>query len=216
MKYCLFLLGMCFMLPICTAAQSLWSVELLGGGAYSIETPLTIRQSGHDDIQVDARYATKSFESPFYYALRVARWKDSRAWEVELVHLKLILTNKPPDVQRFEITHGYNFMLVNRVWTPKDFMLRLGAGVVIAHPESTVRERALDEDQGILSAGYYFAGPAVQAAGGKRFSLTPHLFVALEGKVTGSYGSVPVADGDASVPNISIHGLLGFGYTLFN
>lgn len=200
------------MLPICATAQDFWCVEMLGGSAYSIATPLTIHQSGSDDIEVTAQYATHSFQSPLYYAIRLGRWKDTRAWEIELVHLKLDLTNKPSEVQHFEISHGYNLIMVNRVWMPKSSIFRLGAGVVIAHPENTVRKKSLDEHRGILNAGYYLAGPTVQAAVGKRFSVTPHLFVTIEGKVTGSYASIPVADGEASVPNASIHGLLGFGY----
>jgi hypothetical protein len=212
MKACLLFLGIYCMFPILTAAQDSWCVEMLGGGAYSIATPLTIHQSDFDDIEVTAQYATHSFQPPLYYSIRLARWKDTRAWEIELVHLKLELTNKPTDVQHFEISHGYNLIMVNRVWMPKSSIFRLGAGVVIAHPENTVRKKSLDEHQGILNAGYYLAGPTVQAAVGKRFSVTPHLFVTIEGKVTGSYASIPVADGDARVPNASIHGLLGLGY----
>ena len=64
-----------------------------------------------------------------------------------------------------------------------------------------------------MNAGYYLSGPSVQAAVGRTFYVHSQVFFAVEGKVTGSYARVPIADGHANVPNVAIHGLFGLGYT---
>ena len=205
--------GMILLLPISITAQHSWTVEISGGGAYSLNSPLRLQQSGYDDLEFDADYATHSFQPPLYYSLRLARWTGNRGWEVELVHLKLQLTNPPAEVQHFEISHGHNLLTVNRVWMIKNFILRAGAGVVIAHPENTVRGKTLNEHRGALGTGHYLAGPTVQAAVGKTFPVSQHVFFALEGKVTGSYSTIPIADGHATVPVVALHGVVGLGYT---
>jgi hypothetical protein len=204
--------GIWLLFPISTTAQHSWTVEISGGGAYSLKSPLTLRQKGYEDLEFDAEYATHSFQPPLYYSLRLARWKENRGWELELVHLKLQLTNLPAEVQHFEISHGYNLVTLNRVWLINNFILRAGAGIVVAHPENTVREKSLDEHRGILGTGHYLAGPTVQAAIGKTFSFSQRVFLSVEGKVTGSYATIPIVDGDAIVPAVALHGILGLGY----
>ena len=60
--------------------------------------------------------------------------------------------------------------------------------------------------------GFHISGVTAQAAVEKRFSVTEKIFVYLETKLTASYAKIPVADGDASVPNAAIHGIFGTGY----
>ena len=110
-----------------------WSVEGFLGSAWQAQTGLLIRQNGEPDIMVEeAKYKTMPFEEAPYYAGRVGRWKRDAAWEFEVVHHKLQLTNKPPEVQLFNVSHGYNFLFVNRAWALPGFMWRLGCGAVIA------------------------------------------------------------------------------------
>jgi len=207
-----FFLAIFCIAPVYIEAQDTWTVELSGGDAYCFKTPLTIRQSGSEDIEVTAKYATHSFTAPIYYSIRLAMWQNNRAWELELVHLKIELANKPAEVQRFEISHGYNLFTVNRVWASRKYIFRLGAGVIISHPESTVREQSFNEHQGIMNKGYYISGPTIQAAVGRKFYMNQHVFFAAEGKFTGAYARIPIEDGHATVPNVAIHGLLGLGY----
>ncbi|MCL5966442.1 MAG: hypothetical protein M1550_04405 [Deltaproteobacteria bacterium] len=200
------------MTPAASGAWDGWSFQLLGGVPFSFTTPLKITQSGQSDIKGNARYKSKPFESPFYYAVRVGTWQGDRAWEVELVHNKLYLDNPPPEVQGFSITHGFNMLTVNRAWDRGALIYRLGAGVVVTHPENTVRGRKHPEDGGILGGGYYISGPTAQAAVEKRFAVWRELTGALEGKVTASWARVPVEGGHADVPNVAVHGLFGLGY----
>ena len=48
-------------------AQRRLSLEALVGGVHNFGTTLIIRQTGEPDIDVDARYDTRAFESPIYY-----------------------------------------------------------------------------------------------------------------------------------------------------
>lgn len=203
-----------FQLLLCllAVAQSRWGVEVFLGDAYCFKSPLTIRQSGYENIRLNADYDNKSFKSPIYYAIRLYRGNTQHAWELELIHLKLILKNRPPEVAQFEVSHGYNMVAVNHAWVFKPATFRLGAGVVIAHPENVIRGKALPGNEGIFKGGYYLSGPLLHGGIGKKFRLFGELYVAVEGKLTVAYANVPVVDGDAGVPSIALHALLGAGY----
>lgn len=193
-------------------AESLWRVECFTAAVSNIRTPLTVRQSGYGDINITARYSTKPFERPLYYTLRLSRWNNHAGWAFELIHHKLFLTNKPDEIQEFSISHGYNILTVNRGWNRYGVTIHFGGGIVLAHPESTVRNKKLSETRGLMGMGYYVTGPVMQMAAGKIIHLSRNLYIMVEGKLIGAYASIPVADGDASVPNIGIHGIMGIGY----
>jgi len=193
------------------AAQARWSVDCSLGGAWSLRTPLTITQDGHETLRFSAEYEGRSFREPLYYALRVARWKDNRAWEIEFLHQKLFLTNPPPEVQRFSISHGLNLVSVTRAWDRGPFVVRLGGGLILAHPESTIRDRAWPEEPGFFR-GHELTGPSVQAGLARRFFFGERFYATLEGKVTVSHARVPVAGGRAELTNVAFHGLFGLGY----
>ncbi|RMI14648.1 MAG: hypothetical protein D6681_04915 [Calditrichaeota bacterium] len=194
--------------------QSLRFVELSPGDAYCLPAPLIIRQTGHPDISLTARYRTESFKTPFYYALRLSFWQNRRGWEVELLHLKLFLTHKPEEIQRFSISHGFNLLTLLRGWKINRFLIRVGVGVVIAHPENTVRNQKLPENRGIFRAGYYLSGVALHAGVGRRFVLNRRLHLNVEGRITAAGASVPVIQGSATVWHVGMHLLMGLGYRL--
>ncbi len=193
-----------------SAAKSRWAFEAFFGAAWSISTPLSIHQYGEDRIYLIARYNNEPFKESPYYAWRISRWKRNRAWEFELVHHKIILSNRPQEVQYFAITHGYNLITVNRAWSYGSWVWRVGAGLVAAHPESTIREKSLSWGEGL--DGFYITGPTVQAALEKKFLIFGRLFAVFEGKFTASYAVVPIQDGNAYAPNVALHGLFGLGY----
>jgi hypothetical protein len=194
-----------------SAAQSKWGVEAFLGDAYCFNTSLTIKQAGYEDIKLSARYATDSFQQPFYYALRLSHWSNKRSWEIEFIHLKIKLKNTTAEVQNFEISHGYNILTINRAWDIRKAIVRVGLGVVIAHPESIIRDKRFPETGG-FNGGYYITGPIIQFGAGKGFRLIGGLFMTLEGKLTAAYAKVPIVDGHAYVPHLGIHGLFGLKY----
>lgn len=198
----------------CFAAQNIWLIEWLVGDAHCFKTPLTITQAGFENINLSARYKTDSFEQPIYYAVRFSKWKNNRVWELEFIHLKIALVNKSPAVQKFEISHGFNLLLLNRGLYFKKTVIRLGVGIVIPHPENIVRGKSLSETEGILKKGYYLSGPAMLFGIGKRVQFNNKLFFAIESKMTTAYCHVPIENGHASVPNIAIHASCGLGLKL--
>lgn len=197
--------------PACTQAR--WSFELFGGTSHSFRTPLTIRQKGEPDVRVTARYSTRPLEDAPYYAYRFARWSGGHGWEAELVHHKVYLENPPPEVQHFEVSHGYNLVTVNRAWMRGAAVLRVGAGVVVARPEATIRGTRYEKG-GLFGGAYYPSGPTVQGAAGRRFHLAGGLSAEVEGKLTASYARIPIQDGRAVTPNVALHGLVGLRYRL--
>jgi len=197
-------------IPSNAFAVDQWSLQIFGGAPFNFNLPLTIHQSGHPDLKVTGNYDSRPFEVPYYYAWRVGAWNGNKAWELELVHNKLYLKNRPPEVQEFSISHGYNLLTVNRAWKEKGFMFRGGLGVVITHPETTIRGRSHPQEGGI-SGGYFLSGPTVQGAVEKRFHIWRWLIGSLEGKLTVSYARIPVEGGHADVPNVAVHGLFGLG-----
>ena len=195
-------------------SKAYWSFELFGGAALNLPTPLNIHQDGEEDIDVNANYRGEPFNSEDaspYYDVRVGWWEKGRAWEIELLHHKLILNNRPQEVQKFEVSNGFNLLTLNRAWTHRGFIYRLGGGLVITYPYSTIRGREHATDGGIFNSGYYISGPTLQASAGKRFFILEHLFFALEAKLTTSYARVPIQDGKADVTNVAFHGQFGIG-----
>lgn len=213
-KKSLYLLIFPLVLFFCNSAQAYWSLEVGTGVPYNFPTSLKIKQSNEPDIDMTAYYDSDPFRSPFYHDLRIGKWDGNTAWEFEDIHHKIYLRNTNSDVEHFSISHGYNLFYVDRAWlVPYCFIWRLGAGVVVAHPESTIRGKTFDESGGTLNnGGYYLAGPSAMTSIGKRFYLTKAFFVEIEGKITASYAWVKVVDGMAQAPNIALHGNFGIGY----
>lgn len=199
-------------LPARLAAEDGWVFQVSVGAVENLETSLEIRQEGFASIELDADYESRPFEGPLYYSLRGGWWRGRGGWELELIHQKLFLQDPPPEVQYFAVSHGYNLVTVNRAWEGRGLVWRLGAGAVIAHPENEVRGWVLDPEDTNLPGGYHLAGPVIQAAAEKRFSVGESWFLGLEGKVSGALAEVPVAGGEAEVPNVAFHALLGIGY----
>jgi hypothetical protein len=180
------------------------------GLQYNVPLPFVIRQSGHPDIKLTAHFDTRPFVEVPYYDVKVGIARKPWAFELELVHHKLYLANRPAEVDTFEITHGYNPLLVNCVRDWSGFKLRAGVGVVIAHPQTMVRGLRFPETGGIL--GWYFSGPAAQVGVSKSWELGRHFLAGCEGKFVAAWARVPIVDGSADVPNLSLHGLASVGW----
>jgi hypothetical protein len=192
-----------------------FSLELMGGTAYNFPTPLTVRQEGYPDIHLTADYDTKPL-GPYapYYSWRASLWDKNEAWEIQQVHHRLFLTDPPPEIQNFSIHYGYNFFLLGHAWKKGDFILHADAGILITNPENTVRGQVLHTGgTGIFDAGYDFSGFGAQVAVSRDFYFSKNLFVALDVGLMAGWARVPVADGSADVPNLSLHGRLGPGFS---
>ena len=198
------------------SAQNKLVFEIGSGIPYNFSLPLTIRQNGERTIKQTAEFDSRPFEIPIFWDWRIGYWSGSNGWELEAIHHKLFLRNKPPEVQQFDISHGINFVIINRCFLKDGFIFKAGAGISLAHPENVVRGKKLDEQRGIFEQGYYISGPALLFSAGKRLYLIEKIFFSVEAKLALSYSNVPVADGTADVYNIAAMITFGIGTDFLN
>ncbi|KUG08328.1 hypothetical protein [Solirubrum puertoriconensis] len=196
--------------------QRVWEAAVSGGGALNVPSPLRIYQREVATLRLRARYRTEPFRPPVYYDVRLATWRGNQGWALRLTHHKIILRNRPPEVQRFSITDGFNLVTLTRLWQRHGFTWAAGAGAVITHPESTVRNKAFPERGGLFGTGYFLSGPVVEVGIAKRYTFAPRWFVQAEARATAAYVRVPIEDGHANVTNLAVHGLLGVGFRISN
>ncbi|UYZ59501.1 hypothetical protein [Hymenobacter latericus] len=198
------------------AQHRTWEAALSGGAALNVPTPLRIHQREAPVLRLQARYRTEPFRPPVYYDARLATWRGSQGWALRLTHHKIILRNRPPEVQRFSITDGFNLITLTRLWQRHGFAWAAGAGAVITHPESTVRNKTFPERGGLLGTGYFLSGPVLEVGVAKRYAFAPRWFVQAEARATAAYVRVPIENGHANVTNVAAHGLLGVGFRISN
>lgn len=186
--------------------ESWWSLEpLRTGSAKSFSTKLEIEQSALSKFEFDADYETRPWDDAPYYGWRISRQSERHAWELEFLHHKIYLKNNPPEIQHFEVSHGYNMLFLNHAWIFGSTYIRAGAGPVISHTESEIRGLPFESN-------YEISGFVGQAAIDKRFYISRRFFFTLEGKFTVSTASVSIAEGKAHAPNVALHGLAGIGF----
>jgi hypothetical protein len=191
-----------------------WSLELFGGTALSLDTPLIVSQATQPEITMRAEWDTRPFYAAPYYAYRIAKMDSTgrSGWAFDFTHHKIYLANRPPEIQKFEISHGYNLLVLSRLWPRHGWIWSAGGGMVIGHAENTVRGLTHDDDDGgTLGGGYYLCGIVIQGGLGRRFDITDEFFVTALTKVSAANCRVPVRDGWAEAPNLAGHLNLGFG-----
>jgi hypothetical protein len=157
-RFVVLILVMC---SIRASGQDGWSFDYSATLPYNVPLPLTIRQQGLETISLTARYRSEPLVVPITWMWKVSYWSDGAAWSLMAIHHKLYLENLPSEVEEFAITHGFNVISVVRSWRVEDFILNAGAGIILAHPEVSVRGKRLSESGGIFNSGYYIAGPTL-------------------------------------------------------
>jgi hypothetical protein len=192
------------------AAAQTFQLDLMGGTAYNVPTPLTIRQTGFPDIHFTAHYDTKPL-GPFapYYSWRISVWNHGHTsgWEVQQVHHRIFLSNTNDVVQFFAIHFGYNYLLVGHAWAWRGFEVHADGGVIVPNPQNTIRNQQLP------NSGYRISGVGGAFSVGKHVAVTDHFYLLAEGAFLAGHTTVPVVGGSASVPNAGLHGHLGLGFT---
>ncbi|MHC1707018.1 MAG: hypothetical protein AB9842_05790 [Bacteroidales bacterium] len=193
-------------------AQKYWSFELMGGVVYNLPLPLVIEQQGYPDIRIEkALFSTEPFISPYYWDWRFTRATGIHRFEFEAIHHKLYLLNKPAEVERFGISHGFNMLLFSYGQERSGFIIKAGAGPVLIHPESTIRGKVYPEGPGFDIKGYRLKGLALQLGLARQFSLNRTFFINTEAKIIAAFANAPVVDGRAKVRNLSFQLVVGPG-----
>jgi hypothetical protein len=200
------------LLPVGEGAATEWSLMAGAGAAQSLPAPLSIEQDGFPALDLTAHYDNRPFDSPPQWVLRISRRAGGGAWEFQHLHHKLYLSNRPPEVERFDITHGYNIVTLGHAWRRGPLGLRAGAGVVIAHPESTVRGRRFGPRQGLFGLDQYVAGPALVLGASHELRLGRRAYLSPELQLTAAHARVPIQEGRATAPNLAVHFLVGLGF----
>jgi hypothetical protein len=190
------------------ADDASWSVEALIGDAYNLDSRTSVVHPSLGTVSLDGEYETRGFEGPVHYAWRVARWKEGRAWELQLLHHKLYLQDPPAGIDALSVSHGFNIVTLNRAFDYAGWRPRVGIGPVITHVEATIAGSTYD-------GPYELAGAAVLVGLGKTVAITSGFYVL--GEVSATFGYVEANPSGApelelNIRNPAVHAQLGAGY----
>ena len=196
------------------SAQVRWSVDFNLGLPGNVPAPLPMSQTGKQRVSLLAVWSAEPFILPVNWMWRIGRWNDSKAWELETIHHKMVLQNRPDNIERLAITHGFNTLTVNRAREIKKLILRAGAGIVLAHPESSIDNLAFNEKSGLFKLGYYLTGPVLMVSAARPLRICKGFMVNLEGKTTIGYADVPIVNGRAQLLHLAFHLNAGLGLSV--
>jgi len=178
--------------------------------------PLTIKQDNYAPVKLQAKFASEPFTLPLYVDSRVIRWKNRKLWEAEFLHHKLYLQNTTPEVEKYNISHGFNMLMINRGFDHQKFQYRFGGGIVLSHPESKIRGKEFGDSDDNWDLGYYISGPVINLALGRQMHLNKRIYINAESKTTLAYGRIKIAEGNSDVYNIAFHLILGIGFDIIH
>jgi hypothetical protein len=188
--------------------QPEWSAEVLIGDAFNLTSRTHIHNVQVSPAAFGGDYETRGFEGPLHYAWRLTRWDRDRGWELQLLHHKLYLRNRPVAVEALSISHGFNIVTLGRAYARGPWRLRFGLGPVIAHPEARIAGVS-------YPGGYELAGAAALGSVGALLSLTPRWSAV--GEIVATFGYADVHPGGEpdlrfSVRNPALHAQFGISY----
>ena len=203
--------------------QTRLSFEFSGGIPYNLPAYINIHQNGFNDLKIsNAKFYSEPFDLPPYWDWRFSLNNKNSIYELEAIHHKLYLKNKPDEIARFSISHGFNMFFINYGKiddlhvNSKDmntnFIYKLGIGAVFAHPETNIRGYSFEDSGDFLSTNYYLCGPAVNLSLGKRWYVLKRLYFNTEIKFTSAYVKIPIAQGHATVFTSTIQFIAGLGF----
>jgi hypothetical protein len=206
-----------------SAASAQWFGSVYMGANNTRPSEIKLKGDGYDTTFPPVEFEAKSFTSPQYYGYRLGRFlSDTRrvGVEFEFIHLKVIAKPEQlgPDVQRYSMTHGLNYLLVNLVSrkpfgrsaygdAPYALISSLGAGITLPHAETTIL--------GVAREQYEYGGPGAHAGLGLDVRLKGRLSLLTEYKLTYSRPTISTAhNGTGQVTALSHHLAVGLAFGL--
>jgi hypothetical protein len=224
-------------LTVAAPAGAQWFGAAYLGGNYTHPADVRVSQPARDTSLTfrTVEFAARPLESPQYYGLRIGRLLGASrhfGLELEFIHLKVIsktdrtytvtgtLAGVSIDeigrmdtlVQRYSMTHGLNYLLINAVARRQlgngrvTLAGRLGAGPTYPHAESTIEHRTREQ--------YEYAGLGAHLSAGADIRLKGRLSAMAEYKLTGAQPRISVADGSGRVRTITHQLAVGLAYGL--
>ena len=195
------------------------SIDISIGDAFSLSQDLKVKRDGLDDIDFNASFKTNGLQSPQYYSIRFRKDVVGKTLECEFIHHKLYVhDNLPDEIEKFEITDGFNLLLVNlHKMINQSLGYRIGIGTVVTHPDIIIDgETDYVEGGGLIpkfwTDGYHWGGLSSQLSIFLNKKLNNKLHYNIEGKAVVANASIPVRNGGFDLPNISFHILLGISF----
>ena len=206
----------CVIVPATASAQ--WYVGFYLGTHNTTSADITIDLPERNTSLTyeDVNFEAKPFKSPQYYGYRIGKLFGERrrfGLEAELIHLKTIakaadayqvrgvengvavdeVSRMSDRVQRYEMTHGLNFIVINLVARRPigsgraALVGRVGAGPTLPHAETTIDMVTREQ--------YEFGGLGVHLAGGVEFALGSRLHALAEYKFARARPEIDVDGG---------------------
>ncbi|MDH5547636.1 MAG: hypothetical protein OEZ43_18815 [Gammaproteobacteria bacterium] len=202
-------LFLCVVSSFCSAG----ALEVAAGGALNLPAEILVAQQSQANLSVDAQFDTESLIPPIYYQIRLIVVQHRRRyWEMEFIHNKIYLRNPPPEIQSFSVSHGFNMFGVNHVrMFNKCCGWRLGGGVILAHPENTVRGAELTHNGGVFGWGYYLSGAYLASGFLAKHDIGQTFYLVADLRLSSSYASIPIRNGQASLFLNTLHLAGGIG-----
>lgn len=203
-----------------------YSAALQIGNAWNAPEYLTIvaddpTTASYDQISFHTQPETRGLTtSPVYYSVRFGAWKEQEGLEIELLHQKIFLNNVAdlPEIDRFEVTHGYNMVMLNKVFeTESATRWRIGAGTIASYPSITINgqskpPKADGGDPLSWLRSYYWGGYALQLGAEKTLLQWGRHHLIAEVKVSAGEALLPVSEGTLLLPNKAVHLLFGYSF----
>jgi hypothetical protein len=84
--------------------------------------------------------------------------------------------------------------------------------MVLAHPQTTIRDSTFDEHRGVFGLGFFVSGVSAQGGLDWRYRLTPRFDAGTEVKLTAAAVRMPIAGGSVDLANFAVHGLVSLRY----
>ena len=161
--------------------------------------------SGHFD--------TRPLKFPIYYGLRLGYLfvNKKNSVELEFIHSKLYGKNLPDNIQKFEITDGYNHIFLNYVHDFDFLKTKVGLGTIVIHPDLTINNVRTYTPG---SKGYQFNGLTFQVALHKSWYHWKIISLFTEAKYTISKSKFKITNGEIDLPNQSLHLNMGLSFNL--
>lgn len=221
LRQVLLVVGAISLVPGVASAQ--WYAGVYLGADSTRPADVRVKGDGYDITYPKVSFESQPFTSPQYYGWRLGRFLDESrrlGVELEFIHQKVIARPEElgPEVTRYQMTHGLNFLVVNVTnrrpfgrtaygEAPYAFITRAGAGITLPHAETTIF--------GVSQEQYEYAGLGAHLAAGFDIRLKGRLSLVTEYKLTYARPTITTAhNGTGRMTALSHHAAIGFAFGL--
>lgn len=213
MKFRFFVVALILFISTLTTAEDGLYLHSNWGYNYAFDSVLSIHSSDGDIVH-KASWDGKSFTDSPYYTIRLDQWQNETSVGLEWVHYKMYLDNPPAGIDKLSISDGYNILFLNYGKKLRDNVVsKVGAGIIVAHPDVSLSGRERFWNKGGIS-GAYFAGFAMQLSIERWLYQTRYHLFTTEAKLSAGYARIPISKNKSEfgdVPHIALHVTLGIG-----